>query len=97
MAFTDYIKIGFKKPNLSSDEIEKENKRSRLEESFEKVHSRLESIEILNSNEKFEDSSILSGLLALDTINLSLDFSENPKQKWVPTGNLKFRNWGMIN
>ncbi|TGN11637.1 hypothetical protein [Leptospira ilyithenensis] len=81
MAFTDYIKIGFKKPNLSPDEIEKENKKNRLEESFEKIYSRLESIEILNSNEKFEDSSILSGSLALDTINLSLDFFGKPKAK----------------
>lgn len=81
MALIDYIKIGFKKPNLSEEETEKERKKTNLEETFEKIYSRLESVEVLNSNGKLEDGFVICGLLALDTVNISLRFFGKPETR----------------
>jgi hypothetical protein len=81
MAISDLFKIRFKKPTLTSDEQSKEQKKEILASLIEAAYSRLESLEILNSNGKVEDSAVISRLLAEDLINLSLVFFG--KQKTV--------------
>ncbi|TGN20568.1 hypothetical protein [Leptospira idonii] len=79
MALQEYLKIQWKKPSLSSEETEKEDRKKQIEVLLENAYSRLESLEILNSNGKWEDSSILSRYLGLDLINLLLQYSHKPK------------------
>ncbi len=72
MATLDIFKINFKKPTLTAEDSKKEEQKSKLNSLFESAYSRMESIEILDSNGKWEDSSIIMRLLALDLVNLSL-------------------------
>ncbi|MCB1157785.1 MAG: hypothetical protein KDK45_09795, partial [Leptospiraceae bacterium] len=72
MNWKELLKFSYKKPQLSEEETRALQKRETLYQKIENAYSRLESIEILNSNSKYEDSTILSGKLALDVLNIGL-------------------------
>lgn len=78
MATLDLFKINFKKPALSAEDQLKEEKRSKLKTLLDAAFSRLESVEILNANSKFEDSVLIMRLLALNLVNLSLFYYGKP-------------------
>lgn len=74
MQIKEYFTVQFKKPILADDEKTREEKKKTLEAKLEKAYSRLESIEILNSNSKSDDMFILSSYLVVDLYNLSADY-----------------------
>ncbi|MCC5816345.1 MAG: hypothetical protein JJT78_16460 [Leptospira sp.] len=74
MQIKEYFTIQFKKPVLGDDEKTREEKKKTLNEKLEKAYSRLESIEILNSNSKTDDMFILTTHLIQDLYNLSAEY-----------------------
>lgn len=79
MKLAEYFQISFRKPELEGEEQKNYNRRVTLKKNFEKIYSRLETIEICNGNSKYEDSLILSSYLVLDIANTLAEFFELPK------------------
>jgi hypothetical protein len=75
----NFFLINFKKPVLEGEEEKAYNRKHRFLENLSKAYSRLETIEICNSNSKYEDSKILSQILVIDIINLVFEFYSLPK------------------
>ncbi|MCE9499922.1 MAG: hypothetical protein K8R21_05410 [Leptospira sp.] len=79
MQLKELLKINFKQPGLNQEEVKLEEKKRKILKSLEKCYSSLESVEILNSSTKNEDSAILIRHLAIDSANLILDlFDRQP-------------------
>jgi hypothetical protein len=74
MTIADYFKVSFKKPELSETISQIIEKKAKLKNQLESCYSRLESIEICNSNSKSADAIILSNYLIVDIANLALSF-----------------------
>jgi len=95
MKVKDLFTIQFKKPDLVGDEEDKEKRKQDLDSGFEKAYSRLESIEILNSNSKKEDVSILLNAFLVDIYNVVaryLDSSLLRSSSEVPEAVTKLSN-----
>jgi hypothetical protein len=74
MTIADYFKVSFKKPELNETISQILEKKGKLKTQLESCYSRLESIEICNSNSKSADALILSNYLIVDIANLALLF-----------------------
>lgn len=74
MQIKDYFTFQFKKPDLEEAELSRERKKKILSENLEQAYSRLESIEILNSNSKTDDMFHITSILAVDLYNISAEF-----------------------
>jgi hypothetical protein len=74
MRITDYFKVSFKKPEVNESIASILEKKSKLKSQLESCYSRLESIELCNSNSKPADAFILSNFLIVDIVNLALLF-----------------------
>lgn len=72
------------KPNLNSDEIVKEKKKENLSLLFDRCESRLESLEILTSNDKIEDAKLILKALVFDLVNLHQTIFDKPEYKETP-------------
>ncbi len=78
MTIADYFRVSFKKPELSETIAQIIEKKTKLKNQIESCYSRLESIEICNSNSKSADAIILSNYLIVDITNLALSFVNQP-------------------
>lgn len=74
MKVKDYFKVSFRKPEISESISELIKRKNDLKSQLESCYSRLESIEICNSNAKPSDALILSNYLIVDILNLALLF-----------------------
>ncbi|PJE04563.1 MAG: hypothetical protein CK427_01945 [Leptospira sp.] len=74
MKVKDYFKIDWKRPELSKEEAKKESHKNVLSEKLEAIYSRMETVEIINSNGKSADSFVLSELLLLDLFNVIAEY-----------------------
>lgn len=72
MKIKELFKIDFKKPELDSEQKETYNKKETVLSKIEECYSRLESIEILNSNSKNLDAPIIAQYLFVDIFNIIL-------------------------
>ncbi len=79
MNLKEYFQISLKKPELGEEEKKNYERSLALKQNFDKIYSRLETIEICNGNSKYEDSLILSGYLILDIANTLAEFFEISK------------------
>lgn len=70
MKLVDYFKVSFHKPLLESEEVVKESQKNEIVTRLEIANSRMESIEILHSNDKLQDMVVLSSFLYIDLYNL---------------------------
>ncbi|MBE7410814.1 MAG: hypothetical protein L6Q54_11810 [Leptospiraceae bacterium] len=84
MQWKDYLKIQILKPTLDESENEKEFRKIKFNESFEENNSKLESIEMLYNNSKFQDSKILIQVLNEDIKNPILQLHEKEKSQIKP-------------
>lgn len=73
MTIAKYFKFDFKKPELSASDKANLEKIQSLKTKIDSLSSRIESLEILNSNAKFEDFGVLAKLLSLDFKNVLLE------------------------
>ena len=78
MPVADYFKVSFKKPELSESIAQIIEKKAKLKSQLESCYSRLESIEICNSNAKSNDALILADYLIVDIANLALSYFNKP-------------------
>lgn len=78
MKIQDYFIIQFKKPELSPQQINLEEKKKKFQEELEEAYSRLESIEILNANTKTKDVFILLQHLLVDLYNTVAGYYSHP-------------------
>ncbi|MCX7997669.1 MAG: hypothetical protein N3A69_01795 [Leptospiraceae bacterium] len=76
MNLIDYFRVSLKSPSLEGIEKENYERRSKLKKNFEKIYSRLETIELCNGNSKYEDSLVLANYLVLNIANALGDFFE---------------------
>lgn len=74
----EYLKFDFKKPSIQGDNLRIHNKKEQFQKNLELCYSRLESIEICNSNSKSRDALILIDHLIVDILNLIFDFHDKP-------------------
>lgn len=81
MAIKEYFKLQFKKPELNSEENSLYQHKQDLERMLHAAYARLESIEILNSNDKNDDSIILAEKLKLDLVNFALAILETESKQ----------------
>ncbi len=73
----ELFKLDFKKPEIT-DSIQKVlNRKESLEKKLDALYSRLETVEICNSNSKFSDSKLLENALFLDSIQFISEFENN--------------------
>ncbi|MCB1188984.1 MAG: hypothetical protein H7A23_13535 [Leptospiraceae bacterium] len=77
MAIKEYLKIDLKKPELEGEQLSIFTKKDKFKKELELCYSRLESIEICNSNSKTRDSLILVDHLIVDIVNLVLNFQDS--------------------
>jgi len=86
LSIKDYFKIQLRRPTLEGPELAKEEKRVALLAKMDALDSRLESLEILNSNGKIEDFRVLAEAFLFDALNLGHHLeksSDLPKRdKW---------------
>ncbi|HMV41036.1 MAG TPA: hypothetical protein PK079_24220 [Leptospiraceae bacterium] len=86
MKLADYFKISLKKPEITESIAQVLDKKNKLKSQIETCFSRLESIEICNSNSKSADAMILSNYLIVDLTNLILIYLNQPtllsSDKW---------------
>ena len=75
MKVVDYLKVSFKKPELSESIAQIIEKKNRITTQLEFCYSRLESIELCNSSSKPNDALLLSNFLIIDIMNLALFYS----------------------
>lgn len=89
MTVKDYFKISFKKPEITESISQVINKKNILKKQLDLCQSRLESIEICNSNSKSADALILGNYLLVDILNLALLFFDRSPitfwDKWKET------------
>lgn len=76
MQLKDYLKIDWKRPDLSTEEINKETRKNLFSEKLESVYERMESVEILNSNAKSTDALVILKLLLLDLFNICAEYKK---------------------
>lgn len=75
--FKELFKIDFKKPEVT-DSIQKIlTRKESLQKKLDDLYSRLETIEICNSNSKFSDSKLLLNALFQDSIQFVSEFENN--------------------
>jgi hypothetical protein len=79
MDWKNLFTVSLTKPELEEDERKAYERKQTFQSNLEKAYSRLETIEICNSNSKYEDASVLSQYLLLDILNLLAEFYEIPK------------------
>ncbi len=79
MKLKDFFLFNFKKPVLEGEEEKAYKRKHSFLDNLSKAYSRLETIEICNSNSKYEDSQILSKVLVLDIFKLVFEFYLLPK------------------
>ncbi|MBP9887593.1 MAG: hypothetical protein KBF93_14930 [Leptospiraceae bacterium] len=72
MKIKDYFKVNFQKPEISDSISKLIKKKTDLKNQLDFCYSRLESVEICNSNSKSADALILANYLIVDILNLSL-------------------------
>ncbi|MCC6275462.1 MAG: hypothetical protein IT569_06375 [Leptospiraceae bacterium] len=82
MQFKDYLKLQFKKPSLESSEEILESRKKAFQKSLQECYSRLESIELLYSNSKFQDSKILIQVLHNEITSVILHLYEKNKAQY---------------
>jgi hypothetical protein len=79
MSLTDYLIPALKKPELNSTESSSESLKEQVRNQIEFCYSRMESIEILNSNSKTPDVKILAEGLVLDILHIAEIYFSLPK------------------
>jgi len=82
MQFKDYLKLQFKKPSLEASEEILESRKKAFQKSLQECYSRLESIELLYSNSKFQDSKILIQVLHNEITSVILHLYEKNKAQY---------------
>ena len=75
------FRIDFRKPDLGEEDRKREGRKRHLKQSLNAIHSRLESVEILNKNHKNDDALLLLRHLLVDMANLALYFCDLPPVK----------------
>lgn len=78
MKIADYFKVSFKKPEVTESVAKVLEKKNKLKSQLEICFSRLESIEICNSNSKSADANILASHLVIDIANLISIYLNQP-------------------
>ncbi|MCZ8344476.1 MAG: hypothetical protein O9301_15690 [Leptospira sp.] len=80
--------VGFwKKPTLSADESKKEDLKKSTKAQLDLCESRLETLDILLTNDKIEDAKIILPLFFLDLVNLSRTIQGNEPLNNLPNPN----------
>lgn len=72
LSIRDLLFSSWRIPQLSYEELEKEKEKSIQRESLSQLESRLESLELLISNDKLDDAKLLFRHLACDLVNFQL-------------------------
>jgi hypothetical protein len=85
MKIKDYLKLSFKKPEKTPEVEAKIARRVTLQNKLEQIYSRLETIEICNSNSKYSDSNILAKYIFKDILDILSFFEKkaNPPKDFV--------------
>lgn len=74
----------WKKPTLSADDTKKEESKKSTKAQLELCESRLESLEILTTNDKIEDAKLILPTFLLDLVNLSRLIEGKDKLSTLP-------------
>lgn len=74
MKLKNLFVLDFKKPELDGEEALAYKRKESFLENLSRAYSRLETVEICNSNTKYEDSKLLAKALVLDVFSLLSDF-----------------------
>ncbi|MCW7472933.1 hypothetical protein [Leptospira levettii] len=69
MSVKEILNSNWKSPELNAEETQFEVRKKDLKQKLEQIESRLESVDILVSNDKPEDANILINLLVYDLVN----------------------------
>jgi hypothetical protein len=83
MSIKDYFKLDFKKPDMDSETTAILKRKEGLENKLENLYSRLETVEICNSNSKFFDSEIISNSLFKDIIEFATTYENKNANQLV--------------
>lgn len=82
MTFKEILLSKWKSPNLSPEETQFEAEKKEKKQKLNQMESRLETLEILISNDKLEDANILMKYLVYDLVNYYQSLKGNKQIPW---------------